>query len=60
MLIVSLGICVGTGVMFVPLEVFQGIPGMIRGVVSNGMLVGIILVLIMEHLIMKKKGAISQ
>lgn len=46
---VNLSLCVGIGIMFIPPSAFVTIPTFLRSILSNGMLVGTLLVLILEH-----------
>ncbi len=46
---VNISLCVGIGIMFIPPSAFVTIPSFLRSILSNGMLVGTLLVLILEH-----------
>ncbi|MCA0972386.1 purine/pyrimidine permease [Halobacillus litoralis] len=48
--ILGVSFLLGIGLMFLPSEVFQGMPGLMRNLVSNGLLVGTMLVIIFEQL----------
>lgn len=54
MLILGVGFCTGAGIMAMPSQVFLAVPALFRNILSNGMLMGTIVILIMEHLIFKK------
>ncbi len=55
LLIIGFTLMTGVGVMFVPSDAFQFLPGVIRNIVSNGLLMGTLVGLILEHLAFRKK-----
>ncbi|MFZ0368653.1 MAG: purine/pyrimidine permease [Halobacillus sp.] len=48
--ILCVSFLLGIGLMFLPSEVFQGLPGIVQNLMSNGLLVGTVLVIFMEQL----------
>lgn len=48
--IVGISYLIGMGIMFLPLEAFQHLPSFIHPVMSNGLLVGTILVMLLDQL----------
>ncbi|MGI8313988.1 purine/pyrimidine permease [Halobacillus mangrovi] len=48
--ILCISFLLGIGLMFLPAEVFKGLPGIVQNLMSNGLLVGTVLVIIMEQL----------
>ncbi|ARI75491.1 purine/pyrimidine permease [Halobacillus mangrovi] len=48
--ILCISFLLGIGLMFLPAEVFKGMPGIVQNLMSNGLLVGTVLVIIMEQL----------
>lgn len=55
LLIIGLTLLTGVGVMFVPPTAYISMPIILQTVISNGLLMGIILVLILEHLVFKAR-----
>jgi xanthine/uracil permease len=53
-LVVGLPVIIGTLVATLPSSFFAILPGSIGVVVSNGLVVGIVLVLLLEHLLLRK------
>lgn len=53
--IIGISFIVGAGVMFMDSSAFLTFPQMLRYIVSNGLIVGLILALLMEHVILRKK-----
>jgi len=54
-IIVGLSLMIALLVSFVPKEVFSGIPAILHPILSNGFVMGVISVLILEHLVFKEK-----
>ncbi len=48
--IITVSLLLGSGLMFIPSESFAQLPGTVRQVISNGMLVGTVLAVIFEQL----------
>ncbi|TGB01313.1 purine/pyrimidine permease [Halobacillus salinus] len=48
--ILGVSFLLGIGLMFLPAEVFQGMPGLVRNLASNGLLVGTMFVILLEQL----------
>lgn len=53
--IVGISMIMGTGIMFLSSDVFSTLPQMVRYIASNGMVMGLILAIIMEHILLRKK-----
>ncbi|MGP4059692.1 purine/pyrimidine permease [Halobacillus sp. H74] len=47
--ILGISFLLGIGLMFLPPEVFQGVPGLLQNLLSNGLLVGTVLVIVLEQ-----------
>ncbi|WP_231572519.1 purine/pyrimidine permease [Halobacillus sp. BBL2006] len=54
--ILCISFLLGIGLMFLPSEVFAGLPGIVQNLMSNGLLVGTVLVIIMEQLWKESKS----
>jgi xanthine/uracil permease len=48
--IVGMSLSLGTAIMFLPQSVFQGLPAIGQYVVSNGIMIGMLLALLLEHI----------
>ncbi|GEL78748.1 purine/pyrimidine permease [Tenuibacillus multivorans] len=48
--IITVSLLLGSGLMFMPAESFSGLPGTARQVISNGLLVGTVIAVILEQL----------
>ncbi|WML28760.1 purine/pyrimidine permease [Neobacillus sp. OS1-32] len=55
LLVIGLSLMVGIGMMFLPAEAFASVAPWLRNIVSNGLLVGLILCLLLEHVIFPSK-----
>ncbi|CAH2716900.1 Putative purine permease YwdJ [Neobacillus rhizosphaerae] len=55
LLVIGLSLMVGIGMMFLPPESFGSVAPWLRNIVSNGLLVGLILCLLLEHVIFREK-----
>ncbi|WP_235817519.1 MULTISPECIES: purine/pyrimidine permease [Gracilibacillus] len=53
--IVGIAYLIGMGTMFLPAEVFSNLPSIVQNVMSNGLLVGVTLVILIEQLWREKK-----
>lgn len=54
-MIIGLTLFIAMGVMFLPPEIFAELPQMLRYIVSNGLVVGILLGIMLEHVILNKR-----
>jgi xanthine/uracil permease len=54
-LLIGLAILLGTITAFLPAEVLASFPTMLRPVLGNGFVVGVLAALMMEHLVFRKK-----
>lgn len=54
-LIVGISFMVGAGIMFLDASVFMNLPQMLRYIVSNGLVVGLIIAIVLEHIILRVK-----
>ncbi|MHB8157855.1 MAG: uracil-xanthine permease family protein [Desulfocucumaceae bacterium] len=50
--VVGFSVLFGTGVMFLPPEVFRNVPAVARYILGNGFITGMILVILLEHVIL--------
>ncbi|TFJ91787.1 purine/pyrimidine permease [Lentibacillus salicampi] len=48
--ILGVSFLIGIGTMFLPSEVFEGMPSLVQNLASNGLLIGTVLVILMERL----------
>lgn len=56
LMVIGLSLMVGIGMMFLPPEGFAGIAPWLRNILTNGLLVGLILCLLLEHVIFREKN----
>lgn len=56
-LIIGIPLLLGTVVAFLPADVAAGFPALIRPLLTNGFVVGIIVVLMLEHLVYRRAGS---
>lgn len=54
-LIVGLSMIIGTGIMFMPSEVFLQMPPVASCILSNGLIVGMLVAFLLEHVVLRKK-----
>ncbi|WP_298666628.1 solute carrier family 23 protein, partial [uncultured Methanofollis sp.] len=55
-LIIGIPVLIGTVVAFLPAAIVAGFPATLRPVIANGFVVGVILVLVLEHFVYRKHG----
>jgi xanthine/uracil permease len=55
LLVIGFSLIVGIGMMFMPPEAFESVAPWLRNIVANGLLVGLILCLLLEHVIFREK-----
>ena len=53
--VIGLPLLLGTGIMFLPVEVFEGVPAMARYILGNGFIAGMLLCMLLEHILLPKK-----
>ena len=53
--IIGISFMIGAGIMFLDSSVFMNLPQMLRYIVSNGLIMGLIVAIVMEHIILRKK-----
>jgi xanthine/uracil permease len=58
LLVIGLSLMVGIGMMFMPPAAFETVAPWLRNIVANGLLVGLILCLVLEHVIFREKKLI--
>ncbi|MDP4083309.1 MAG: purine/pyrimidine permease [Bacillota bacterium] len=58
LLVIGLSLMAGIGLMFMPPSAFESVAPWLRNIIANGLLVGLILCLILEHIVfpVKQKG----
>jgi xanthine/uracil permease len=56
-MIIGMPILIATVIAFMPAAFFQEFPQLLRPIVGNGFVVGVIIVLLMEHGIFRKSGS---
>ncbi|MCM3765116.1 purine/pyrimidine permease [Neobacillus niacini] len=55
LLVIGLSLMVGIGLMFLPPESFESVVPWLRNIVANGLIVGLVLCLLLEHVIFRRK-----
>ena len=55
--IIGISFMIGAGIMFLDADAFMNLPQMLRYIVSNGLIVGLIIAIVMEHIILRKRIA---
>ncbi|MCH6265542.1 purine/pyrimidine permease [Neobacillus citreus] len=55
LMVIGISLMTGIGIMFLPPEAFENIAPWLRNIVSNGLLIGLILCFLLEHLVFQKK-----
>lgn len=55
LMVIGLSLMVGIGLMFLPPESFASAAPWLRNIVANGLIVGLLLCLLLEHVIFRKK-----
>jgi xanthine/uracil permease len=53
--VIGLPLLVGTGLMFLPIETLQGLPTLLRYIIGNGFIAGMLLAIILEHVLLSKR-----
>lgn len=53
--IIGISFMIGAGIMFLDASAFLTLPQMLRYIVSNGLIMGLIIVMLLEHVILQKK-----
>jgi xanthine/uracil permease len=60
LLVIGLSLMVGIGMMFMPTTAFETVAPWLRNIIANGLLVGLMFCLLLEHVIFReKKDAVS-
>lgn len=55
LLIIGLTLCTSVGLMFIPPEAYANLPVVFQTVLSNGLLMGIVVLLLLEHVVFRAK-----
>ncbi|MFJ5714341.1 purine/pyrimidine permease [Neobacillus sp. NPDC093127] len=55
LLVIGLSLMVGIGMMFLPPEAFESVAPWLRNIAANGLLVGLIFCLLLEHVLFREK-----
>lgn len=55
LLVIGLSLMVGIGMMFLPPEAFESVAPWLRNIVANGLLIGLIFCLLLEHVLFREK-----
>ena len=53
--IIGISFMIGAGIMFMDSSAFMTLPQMLRYIVSNGLIMGLIIAIVMEHILLRKK-----
>lgn len=53
--VVGLSVLVGTGLMFIPTAAFEGTPALVRYILGNGFIAGMLLCILLEHVILPER-----
>ncbi|MFF2449529.1 purine/pyrimidine permease [Neobacillus sp. NPDC058068] len=59
LLVIGLSLMVGIGMMFLPPEAFESVAPWLRNIVANGLLVGLIFCLLLEHVLFREKTRVE-
>ncbi|MGN0658801.1 MAG: uracil-xanthine permease family protein [Emergencia sp.] len=54
--IAGISLLIGTGVMFLPAEAFSGLPQIAGYILSNGLIDGMVIAFLLEHVILRKRA----
>ncbi len=54
-MIVGVSIMIGAGILFLDASAFQTLPQILQYIVSNGLVMGLIVAILMEHVLLRKK-----
>lgn len=54
-LIVGISFMIGAGIMFIDAAAFMNLPQMLRYIVSNGLVMGLIIAIVLEHIVLRVK-----
>jgi len=54
-LIIGFSVLMGTFIAFLPPDVYNALPKMLRPILGNGFLMGILIAFVMEHIIYRKR-----
>lgn len=57
--VIGLPLLAGIGVMFLPANIWQSLPGWIVGFLSNGVIVGVLVCIALEHIFLPQKNKIA-
>lgn len=60
LLVIGLSLMIGIGLMFMPPAAFENVAPWLRNIVANGLLVGLILCLILEHVVFPMKQLVNK
>jgi xanthine/uracil permease len=60
LLVIGLSLMVGIGMMFMPPTAFESVAPWLRNIVANGLLIGLILCLMLEHLIFREHRVVEK
>lgn len=58
LLVIGLSLMVGIGMMFMPPAAFAGVVPWLRNILANGLLVGLIICLLLEHVVFRQKNQV--
>jgi xanthine/uracil permease len=58
--IVGMSLLIGTAIMFLPQSVFRGLPAIMQYVASNGVMVGMLIALMLEHIWRPAKNEMAE
>ena len=53
--IIGISFMIGAGIMFLDSSAFMNLPQMLRYIVSNGLIMGLIVAIVLEHIILRKR-----
>jgi xanthine/uracil permease len=58
MCIIGTSLLVAVGVMFLPPQVFDALPAVLRYLLLNGLVVGVLMAILLEQIMPARKGAL--
>ncbi|MGN0266349.1 MAG: purine/pyrimidine permease, partial [Lachnospiraceae bacterium] len=53
--IIGISFMIGAGIMFIDSSAFMNLPQMLRYIVSNGLIMGLIIAIVLEHIVLRIK-----
>jgi xanthine/uracil permease len=58
LLVIGISLMAGIGLMFMPVSAFEAVAPWLRNIVTNGLLIGLMICLLLEHVIFREKNRV--